>query len=219
MSLGSAVPAELGEERARRRLSKADTLRATYGFDDVSLAPGTETLDPADVDLAVEIGGLKLDDPNPCRGHGRRRGRRVLRRAREAGRRRGAQPRGRPDTLRRPCDRPGRDRRRARRSRSRTCSPRHTHRRYRDDLVARRIAEIHEAARPRSSRRRRPPPAALGPLQRRGRRRCLPRPVAGLLGAPPRRRLRAAGACRVHEATCRSRSASATRPRTRPRSS
>ncbi|HUR16964.1 MAG TPA: GuaB3 family IMP dehydrogenase-related protein [Candidatus Limnocylindrales bacterium] len=53
----------MGEERARRRHSKADTLRRTYGFDDVSLAPGTETLDPADVDLAVEIGGLKLTMP------------------------------------------------------------------------------------------------------------------------------------------------------------
>jgi hypothetical protein len=60
VSLGSAAPSELSEERARRRLSKADTLRQTFGFDDVSLAPGTETLEPADVDLSVEIGGIKL---------------------------------------------------------------------------------------------------------------------------------------------------------------
>ena len=53
----------MGEDRARRRLSKTDTLRPTYGFDDVSLAPGTETLDPADVDTTVEIGGLTLSIP------------------------------------------------------------------------------------------------------------------------------------------------------------
>ncbi len=67
MSLGSAVPIvpseASGDERARRRLSKADTLRPTYGFDDVSLAPGTETLDPADVDTSTEIGGVKLSIP------------------------------------------------------------------------------------------------------------------------------------------------------------
>ncbi len=64
MSLGSVVSAETtSEDRARRRLSKADTLRQTYGFDDVSLAPGIETLDPADVDTAVEFAGAKLAIP------------------------------------------------------------------------------------------------------------------------------------------------------------
>jgi IMP dehydrogenase len=64
VSLGSAAPSELsGEERARRRLSKADTLRPTYGFDDVSLAPGTETLDPADVDTTASIAGINLAIP------------------------------------------------------------------------------------------------------------------------------------------------------------
>ncbi len=64
MSIGSATPAETtGEERARRRLSKADSLRPTFGFDDVSLAPGTETLDPADVDTTVEFCGLRLEIP------------------------------------------------------------------------------------------------------------------------------------------------------------
>jgi IMP dehydrogenase len=67
LSLGSAVPIvpseTQGDERARRRLSKADTLRPTYGFDDVSLAPGTETLDPADVDTSTEIGEVKLSIP------------------------------------------------------------------------------------------------------------------------------------------------------------
>jgi len=64
VSLGSAIPAEsTGEDRARRRLAKTDTLRPTYGFDDVSLAPGTETLDPADVDTSVRFGGLDLSIP------------------------------------------------------------------------------------------------------------------------------------------------------------
>jgi IMP dehydrogenase len=64
LTLGSATP--LGtpsEERARRRPSKTDSLRPTYGFDDVSLAPGTETLDPADVDTTVRFGGLELAIP------------------------------------------------------------------------------------------------------------------------------------------------------------
>ncbi|MEO6350015.1 MAG: GuaB3 family IMP dehydrogenase-related protein [Candidatus Limnocylindrales bacterium] len=51
-----------GEDRARRR-SKADSLRPTYGFDDVSLAPGTETLDPADVDTTVSIADIRLQIP------------------------------------------------------------------------------------------------------------------------------------------------------------
>ena len=48
---------------ARRRPSKVDSIRPTYGFDDVSLAPGTETIEPADVDVAVEIGGIGLAIP------------------------------------------------------------------------------------------------------------------------------------------------------------
>jgi IMP dehydrogenase len=64
VSLGSAAPAETsGEDRARRRLAKTDTLRPTYGFDDVSLAPGVETLDPADVDTSVQFVGLDLRVP------------------------------------------------------------------------------------------------------------------------------------------------------------
>jgi IMP dehydrogenase len=63
LSLGSATPLDTSEERARRRPSKTDSLRPTYGFDDVSLAPGTETLDPADVDTTVRFGGLELSIP------------------------------------------------------------------------------------------------------------------------------------------------------------
>lgn len=46
-----------------RRASKVDHLRPTYGFDDVSLAPGPRTVEPADVDTSVEIAGLKLAIP------------------------------------------------------------------------------------------------------------------------------------------------------------
>jgi IMP dehydrogenase len=46
-----------------RRPSKVDSLRPTYGFDDVSLAPGPETLEPADVDLSVRFAGTTLSVP------------------------------------------------------------------------------------------------------------------------------------------------------------
>ena len=47
----------------RRRASKVDSLRHAYGFDDVSLAPGTRTVEPADVDTSVELAGLALEIP------------------------------------------------------------------------------------------------------------------------------------------------------------
>ncbi len=43
--------------------SKADAIRPTYGFDDVSLAPGTGTVEPDDVDLVQEFCGLPLRVP------------------------------------------------------------------------------------------------------------------------------------------------------------
>jgi IMP dehydrogenase len=46
-----------------RRPSKVDSLRPTYGFDDVSLAPGPETLEPADVDLSSRFAGIPLSVP------------------------------------------------------------------------------------------------------------------------------------------------------------
>ena len=49
--------------RRARRPSKADSLRPTYGFDDVSLAPGTSTVEPADVDTSVELAGIPLAIP------------------------------------------------------------------------------------------------------------------------------------------------------------
>jgi IMP dehydrogenase len=51
------------EGTQRRRPAKTDFLRPTYGFDDVSLAPGTSTLDPADVELAASFGGFRLKMP------------------------------------------------------------------------------------------------------------------------------------------------------------
>jgi IMP dehydrogenase len=65
VSLGSAAAStdSIGLERARSRISKADRLRPTYGFDDVSLAPGVETIEPADVDLSVELAGIRLAMP------------------------------------------------------------------------------------------------------------------------------------------------------------
>ena len=66
VTVDSVVPAEILDQlpdMAQRRLSKTDSLRRTYGFDDVSLAPGTETLDPEDVDLSVEFCGLRLSIP------------------------------------------------------------------------------------------------------------------------------------------------------------
>ncbi len=53
------------ETLANRRVfrSKLDTIRSTYGFDDVSLAPGTDTVDPADVVLGQDFCGIRLDVP------------------------------------------------------------------------------------------------------------------------------------------------------------
>jgi IMP dehydrogenase len=50
---------------ASRRIfrSKVDTIRPTYGFEDVSLAPGTSTVEPADVDLSTTFCGLPLAIP------------------------------------------------------------------------------------------------------------------------------------------------------------
>jgi IMP dehydrogenase len=53
------------ETLANRRVfrSKVDAIRPTYGFEDVSLAPGTDTVDPADVVLAQDFCGIALEIP------------------------------------------------------------------------------------------------------------------------------------------------------------
>ena len=64
IKVGSSQEQATIEARApRRRASRVDDLRHAYGFDDVSLAPGTQTVEPADVDTSVELAGLKLDIP------------------------------------------------------------------------------------------------------------------------------------------------------------
>ena len=52
-------------QTANRRIfhSKVDSIRPTYGFEDVSLAPGTSTIEPDDVDLTSELGGIPLAIP------------------------------------------------------------------------------------------------------------------------------------------------------------
>jgi len=58
----TTTPEALGRQGARRP-GRADSLRQTYGFDDVSLAPGVETIEPADVDVSVDFCGLQLAMP------------------------------------------------------------------------------------------------------------------------------------------------------------
>jgi IMP dehydrogenase len=63
----NVVSAQLHESdpshRPSRRASRLADLRHAYGFDDVSLAPGTRTIEPQDVDTSVELAGLKLRIP------------------------------------------------------------------------------------------------------------------------------------------------------------
>ena len=60
----SDVPETSSPAAARRAFrSKVDTIRPTYGFEDVSLAPGTDTIEPADVDLAQIFCGVVLEIP------------------------------------------------------------------------------------------------------------------------------------------------------------
>ncbi|HUQ78256.1 MAG TPA: GuaB3 family IMP dehydrogenase-related protein [Patescibacteria group bacterium] len=57
--------AEAASASANRRVfrSKVDGLRPTYGFDDVSLAPGTATIEPSDVELGQSFCGIQLGIP------------------------------------------------------------------------------------------------------------------------------------------------------------
>jgi len=52
------------EAAARRHFrSKVDSIRPTYGFEDVSLAPGDETVEPDDVSLEQDFAGIALRIP------------------------------------------------------------------------------------------------------------------------------------------------------------
>lgn len=47
----------------RRFFSKVDNIRPTYGFEDVSLAPGTRTIEPSDVTMGQSFCGISLAIP------------------------------------------------------------------------------------------------------------------------------------------------------------
>ena len=49
--------------RNRPQTDVGGRLRRTYGFEEVSLVPGSVTVDPAEVDTTVEIGGQRLEIP------------------------------------------------------------------------------------------------------------------------------------------------------------
>ena len=57
----SPGPVATAARRAFR--SKVDSIRTTYGFEDVSLAPGTDTIEPADVELGQTFCGIELAIP------------------------------------------------------------------------------------------------------------------------------------------------------------
>ena len=60
----TAAPATTPEERPLPAFdSKVDRIRPTYGFEDVSLAPGTATVEPNDVELRQTFCGLELPIP------------------------------------------------------------------------------------------------------------------------------------------------------------
>ncbi len=61
----TASPTSDPSSAAQRRVfhSRVDTIRPTYGFEDVSLAPGTATIEPADVDLRQTFAGVDLAIP------------------------------------------------------------------------------------------------------------------------------------------------------------
>lgn len=46
-----------------RRSSRMERIRTTYGFDDVSLAPGVETIEPSEVDTSIDFAGMHLAIP------------------------------------------------------------------------------------------------------------------------------------------------------------
>jgi IMP dehydrogenase len=59
----AAEPQSSGAASRRIFRSKVDSIRPTYGFEDVSLAPGTSTVEPADVDVGQVFCGVPLAIP------------------------------------------------------------------------------------------------------------------------------------------------------------
>ncbi|HEX9044308.1 MAG TPA: GuaB3 family IMP dehydrogenase-related protein [Candidatus Limnocylindrales bacterium] len=64
-SMTASAAATRTSAAATRRVfrSKVDSIRPTYGFEDVSLAPGINTVEPGDVDLAQTFAGIPLAIP------------------------------------------------------------------------------------------------------------------------------------------------------------
>ena len=175
-------------EAAQRRVfrSKVDTIRPTYGFEDVCARPGHEhdragRRRPRPVVLRDRAG-----DPDPRLGDGRGRRRAVRRRAGAPRRPGGPQPRRRPGPLRRPGRGPRADRRRARPTQVQdllaeayaAADPRGAHRAPDRGDPRRRLA-----GRRRRDAGRRP---AVRAVLRRARRGPVPRPEPGQQRPPPR---------------------------------
>ncbi len=178
--------------------SKLDAIRSTYGFEDVSLAPGTSTIEPNDVELGQSFCGLDLAipvlasamdavvDPAFAGALARLGGLAVLNL--EGVQTRYDDPSAILGEIAAASDEAVQE------ALTRAyAAP------IRDDLVARRLDEIHAAgskavvsATPGSG-------ASLGTVLRRARCGPLPRPVAGLIGPPPGVGLRPAVAGRIHE--------------------
>ena len=123
---------------------------------------------------------------------------RLVRRAGAPRRALDPQPRGRPDALRRPDRGPRAHRVRARRRHGQDVLAEAYAPPIREELIARRIDELHAAGSKAAVSATPGRRAPLRPVLRRARRGPVPRPVAGLVGPPPRDRLRAAGARGLH---------------------
>ena len=188
------------ETLANRRIfrSKVDTIRPTYGFEDVSLAPGTDTVDPADVVLAQYVlrhrprasrCSPRRWTPSPTSGSSgelaRLGGLAILNL--EGVQFRYDDPTEVLDRIIAAPDDQVQD------VLAEAYAPP-----IREELIARRIEELHaagsKAAVSRDAGHRAPVRAVL----RGARRGPVPRPVPGLVGPPPRHRLRAAGPRGLH---------------------
>src|SRR5205809_1777445 len=55
--------ADLGAFNADPPVQQPRRLRSAYGFDEVAIVPGVETLHPDDVDLSWELGGKRFSIP------------------------------------------------------------------------------------------------------------------------------------------------------------
>ena len=179
-------------------------LRPAYGFDDVAIVPGVETLHPDDVDLSWQLGGQRFADPVHRLGHGRRRRRRRSRsRSASCGGLGGAEPRRPADALRATRAEPLAEIAAAPRETVTELMQRLYQAPIRDELVARRVAGDQGRRRRRGrlvdARRW---PSRLGPIAADGGRRHLRRAVDGHVAPLPlaqrrRRRSTSARFCRT----------------------